>query len=66
MKRSSIVADECADIVGPKDGEKKMKLASIDTFVKERRELNRVDGSTGGGDGDGQRSGFGKIESKAT
>ena len=37
-----------------------MKLGSIDKFVKESREQNQVNGSTGGGDGDKQRSGVWK------
>ena len=56
MKGSSIVPGKGADIVGPKDRHKKMEFATINKFVQESRKHKRVDGSTGGGDGDGQRS----------
>ena len=60
LKGSSIVSGKGANIAGPKDSHKKMELATINKFVKESREQKRVDGSTGGGDGDGQRSGIWK------
>ena len=47
--------------MGPKDREKKIKLASDDKFVKDSREQNRVHGSTGGGDSDRQKSGVWKY-----
>ena len=60
LKGSSIVSGKGADIVGPKDRHKKMEFAAINKFVKKSRKQKRVDGSTGGGDGDGQRSGIQK------
>ena len=52
LKGSSIVAGKGADIIGPKDRQKKMELATINKFVKESRKQKQAEGSTGGGDGD--------------
>ena len=60
MKRGSIIPGEGSNIVGSKDGYEEVKFATVEEFIKKGRERERVDGSTGGGDGDGQRSGIWK------
>ena len=66
LKRSSIVTGKGADIVRPIDGEKKMRLVSINKFVKDSRwsKIELMEAPVGEAVTD-RGVGFGKMESKA-
>ena len=60
LKRGSIIPGEGSNIVGSKDGYEEVKFTMVKEFIKKGRERERVNGSTSGGDSDGQRSGVWK------
>ena len=55
MKRASIVPGKGAYIVGSKDEYEAVKFATVEEFIRKGKERKRVDGNTGGEDGEGQR-----------
>jgi hypothetical protein len=46
--RGGVVASKSADIIGAKNREEKVELATVEEFIKNDGEGNRVDGDAGG------------------
>jgi hypothetical protein len=48
LERGGVVASKSADIIRAKNREEKVELATVDEFIKNGGEGNRVDGDAGG------------------